>query len=239
MYIHRFIIIIILVFVHYASSWCQPCIPDVASLQGPGWHPDTFSYAYVSVPYEQIFSFRLITDTTVDLGGGPMLLILDSATFDSVTGLPPGFTWTTDRPSRTYYGGDSGCIVIQGLPQAGQEGAYLVTLWGTAYLHPQISPTTPFITVDTVSRWLFICSDSLTCPPPAYSPLVSNNTFSVHIVYGNQLILNTPVASLLFFDLSGKTILQVSHIRHAVTIPTGASIVCWSDDKTYNCLKLP
>lgn len=140
----------------------QVCVPDVSALQGPGYSPDTFRWAFVLQPYEMVFSFILMRETTIVYNGVPVTVRVDSVHFDTVLGLPAGFQWATDKPDRWYRGGDTGCVRIWGTPQPGQEGIYTAMLVGTGYGTIQ-GLGLPVVQTDSVARPLYVCPDTPTC----------------------------------------------------------------------------
>ncbi|MEP7170064.1 MAG: PKD domain-containing protein, partial [Bacteroidota bacterium] len=100
----------------------QSCTPDV-SITEPGMYPSTTTnlpYAYMGVPYSTSVQFKVLTDTVIS---GTYVTVTD-VTLDSVSGMPPGFAFTSNPANRVFPGGSNACASLFGNPQAGQGGTY-------------------------------------------------------------------------------------------------------------------
>lgn len=215
----------LLILTSVSTSLSQPCIPQVDSFSGPGFWPDTFPYAYVGQPYSVVFSFRLPTDTVVDIFGSPATVIIDSVVFLDISGLPQGFQWTFDRNPPVYYGGDTGCALISGTPQPDQVGTYWVELYGVGFGHIQGTGQSIPPVYDTSGQWLVVCNAPGDCPTitalptttslsqPWITPL-NNNTWLIHI----------PLQSIEAYDLSGKKLFHQTYPPAILQIPPHTSI---------------
>jgi Secretion system C-terminal sorting domain len=138
----------------FAAIWSlgasAQCTPD-PQFTNPGVYPDSatgFESACVGVPYEQIITNVVPADSTVFIGPIPVTLVIDSVVVVSVTGLPPGFTFScfdgqnVNSPFNgcAFEGGTAGCISIAGTPQAGDEGIYNLDVTFDLYLAGQPTP---------------------------------------------------------------------------------------------------
>jgi hypothetical protein len=93
----------------------------------PLTNPDTtqgIPPAFSGVPYNETIHVRVPADTVV-FG---TLLPIDSIGVDSITGLPPTFTWATNTPSNYWLGGTYGCFAVSGNPTIADTGTYQMVL---------------------------------------------------------------------------------------------------------------
>ena len=127
------------------------CTPD-PQYTAPGVYPDSatgFDCAVVNLPYDQLITNVVPVDTTTMVGPIPVTLAFDSAVVVSVTGLPPGFTYscydaqnvTSPLDQCSFEGGTTGCVSIAGTPQPGDEGLYQLSIQVDAYLEGAQTPT--------------------------------------------------------------------------------------------------
>lgn len=107
-------------FIRFANA--QTCTPDLAITQ-PGMYPDTYTnlpYAYVGVAYSTSVQFKVLTDTTIS----GTYVTVTSVTLDSVSGMPAGFTFSSNPANGVFPGGSNACASIYGTPQSGTGGTY-------------------------------------------------------------------------------------------------------------------
>ena len=203
----------------------QPCIPQVDSFAGPGFWPDTFPYAYVGQPYSVVFSFRLPTDTVVDIFGSPATVIVDSVVFLDISGLPQGFQWTFDRNPPVYYGGDSGCALISGTPQPDQVGTYWVELYGVGFGHIQGTSQSIPPVYDTSGQWLIVCNAPNDCPTITALPTTTSPTKPwITPLSNNTWLIRIPLQSIEAYDISGKKRFQQIHPPAILHLPPQTTI---------------
>lgn len=131
------------------------CTPD-PQYTAPGVYPDSatgFMPACVDTLYEQLITNIVPVDTTTMVGPIPVTLVFDSVIITSVTGLPPGFTYscfdgqnvTSPVDQCAFEGGTTGCVLITGTPTAADIGVYNLNIITEAYLG---GISTPQATVD-------------------------------------------------------------------------------------------
>lgn len=97
----------------YTFCYAQPCTPD-PSLTSPGIKPDTVTNlppAFAGVTYQAVISAFVPSDTTYS----GITATIDSICVVNVIGLPSGFSWVTDKPSKCWKGGQKGCMLISGV----------------------------------------------------------------------------------------------------------------------------
>lgn len=126
------------------------CTPD-PQYTTPGVYPDSatgFASACVGVAYDQLITNVVPVDTTTFIGPIPVTLTFDSVIVVSVTGLPPGFSYscfdgqnvTSPVDQCAFEGGTIGCVSIFGTPNPGDEGTYPLNIVVEAYLAGQPTP---------------------------------------------------------------------------------------------------
>jgi hypothetical protein len=64
---------------------------------------------------------RVLTDTVVIIFGQPVPVTIDDVTVSSVTGLPPGYTYSCTPANCVFPGGTDDCILLQGPAPTPQE----------------------------------------------------------------------------------------------------------------------
>jgi hypothetical protein len=117
------LLIIVFFSIQNLSAQCTP----VPFPPPPLTNPDTtqgIPPAYAGVPYDETIHVRVPADTVV-FG---TVLPIDSIGVDSITGLPPSFTWATNTPSNYWLGGTYGCFVVTGNPTLADTGTYQMVL---------------------------------------------------------------------------------------------------------------
>ena len=119
----------------------QNCTPDGAYTD-VGVYPDSatnMAVAYVGQAYSQTITVIAPADTCVQVLPLPFpctSVPIDSIVVESVTGLPPGFTIMAENFNDLNFqfpGGTTSCMIVQGTPQAGDEGNYPILVSGTSY----------------------------------------------------------------------------------------------------------
>lgn len=139
----------------YSGSVQAQCVPD-PTITTPGIYPDSatgLASGVVGVPYVEDIQARVLEDTT--LAGLPV--IITNVTLTSVTGLPPGLTYSCTPSSCVFPGGSNGCLLISGTPTTAGFYPLVVeltangTLFGTP-VPPQTTTLTYYsITIDVNS----------------------------------------------------------------------------------------
>ncbi len=99
------------------------CNPDT-NLKTTGIFPAELAQAIETKPYSQIIQFRMPKDTMVTEFGFPILATIDSIVVTKVNGLPANFTYQCNQINCKANGGETGCILLSGMPQSGQQGNY-------------------------------------------------------------------------------------------------------------------
>lgn len=112
------------------------CVPDL-SITSPGIYPDSATglpSGNVGTPYNEVIQVKVLTDTVS--GGFPV--IITNITITSVTGLPPGITYSCNPATCIFPGGSNGCILLSGTPST--QGTFpltvIVTVSGTVFGAP-------------------------------------------------------------------------------------------------------
>jgi len=124
------------VFLFSGSAWAQ-CTPN-APTGSPGLTPVTDSLACIEIGelYAEVVYLENFDDFSVSVPIiGQVTVTVDSLRIDDIENVPCGLNWEANKPSRTYYAGETGCIAINGRSYE-NVGQYLldifVTVWVTA-----------------------------------------------------------------------------------------------------------
>src|ERR1041384_2220120 len=124
-----FLIALLLCSIRFANA--QTCTPDL-SITEPGMYPGTdvnLPYAYDGVFYNTCVQFKVLTDTIIS---GTHVTITN-VTLDSVSGLPPGFSFSTNPANHIFPGGSNACASLYGSPLASNAGTYHLTVHLTVH----------------------------------------------------------------------------------------------------------
>jgi hypothetical protein len=117
------------------------CVPDTSITHNdPGVYPDSATnlpHAFVGSPYSTTIQMKVLLDTIVVIFGQNVPVTIDDVTINTVTGLPPGYTYSCTPANCVFPGGSDGCILIQGpAPTQAQIGmVYQIHVEATATGH--------------------------------------------------------------------------------------------------------
>ena len=202
------------------------CAPD-PSFTASGFHPDSLTGladAQVGVAYDEAITIITPVDTTVDIGPFPVTLTMDSLFITSITGLPPGYTYSCAAPFCSFYGGTTSCISIIGTSVLADVGIYPIVIEYDLWLEGGAVPAMTIlnddyaIEVKNTAALIDLTADSFelmqNTPNPAHqSTTISFNTsdfgtysFQVvntvgELVYSEELSVNT-VENTIELDLT-------------------------------------
>ncbi|MBC7382686.1 MAG: T9SS type A sorting domain-containing protein [Bacteroidia bacterium] len=107
------------------AAFAQVCVPD-PTLNKPGIKPTVLPNGQVGVAYSQVISLLVPLDTFVFYNGNKVDVRVDSSTVIYLSSFPPGFSYQTDKPSKTWNGGQKGCARLFGLPTAANRNSYKI-----------------------------------------------------------------------------------------------------------------
>ncbi len=182
-----------------AFAQCTP-IP----FSGPAFtNPDTNDVIPPAVEtqfYSQIIHIRIPADTM--LSG--LVITIDSAGIQSITGMPSSLSWVSNTPNNYWPGDTFGCVIIQGTPLVGDAGDYTVSVTIGVHAFGQTKPFTldyelkildqSFVGIDLANKNEFQVLQNQ--PNPFnnktkinyYSPNNANISFKVYDIVGNIVI---------------------------------------------------
>lgn len=131
--------LIVAVALFSTGAWAQ-CTPNAAT-GSPGLTPETDSLpcVEVGVPYDEVVYLENFDNFTATVPViGQVTVTVDSLRIDSITNAPCGLSYLTNKPSATYYAGETGCIAITGTSTE-NVGQYRLNI----YVH--VWATVPFL----------------------------------------------------------------------------------------------
>ncbi len=118
----RKLYITLFLFAFISAAFTQPCTPGPQT--NPGIYPDSATglpHAYANTYYETVITVVIPVDTIIETAMGSIYVDVDSIGIVSFQGLPPGFSYTPDRPTGFWPGGTKGCVLISGThPDVGE-----------------------------------------------------------------------------------------------------------------------
>ena len=179
------------------------CTPDT-SIHEPGIYPDSATglpHAIVGIAYSTVIQLKVITDTTVVIGGIPFPATVDSIIINSVTGLPTNYNYLC-YPGNCHFMADSNaCILLYGpapdITMVGQTFPLSVNV--TAYGH--LGATAASLPAN-VSKYSIIVDQ------PSGIPALLINKFEVAQNYPNpfkslsEILFSSPVNESLTFKIA-------------------------------------
>jgi len=182
-----------------ASAQCTP-IP----FAGPSFtNPDTSDVIPPAVEtqfYSQVIHVRIPEDTMLN----GLVITIDSAGIQSLTGLPASISWVSNSTNNYWPGDTFGCVIIQGTPIVGDSGNYTVSVTIAVHAFGQAMPFTLDYNVEILSQ-AFVGINSAkkdeiqvfqNQPNPFnnrteinyYSPKNANISFKVYDIVGNTVM---------------------------------------------------
>ncbi len=107
-----------------SNSFAQ-CVPDTSITHNqPGVYPDSATnlpHSIVGISYSTTIQLKVLTDTTTTIGPVTVPVTIDSIIATTVTGLPPGYTYSCTPATCVFLGGSDACILLQGPAPTPQE----------------------------------------------------------------------------------------------------------------------
>ncbi len=135
-----FIIIIFSVFSLKLNAQCTP-----GNHSQPGIYPDTTTGlppAAATATYNLVVTVVVPKDTTIDFGGVPTNVTVDSIGVTNVTGLPAGFNYYPNSNSGYWHGDSTGCVLVTGTPASSDTGTHAIQIHMQAYASGFAAPYT-------------------------------------------------------------------------------------------------
>lgn len=202
------------------------CTINQSVFSGPNDYrilPDTIvniPAATVGVGYTTDLQFHVQPDTVTPLGTFPITQVH----IDSITGIPAGFTYSTNPANGNFPGGSYGCAGVTGLATAGQEfggpnndGVYPIVIYYTATVSvfsvPQQFPTSKSgyklriqqaNSVPSVSNINFAVSQSAPNPADKQADFVFTNPTNGNVQFTLYNILGVNVKSTTISATKGE-----------------------------------
>jgi len=108
--IKRLLILSVIFLTGILTNSNAQCVPDL-TITDPGIYPDSATglpSGVVGTPYSEVIQAKVFTDTT--LNGLPV--VISNITITSVSGLPPGLTYSCNPSTCIFPGGSNGCILL-------------------------------------------------------------------------------------------------------------------------------
>jgi hypothetical protein len=190
-----------------ANGFAQ-CTPD-PSYTTAGIYPDTatgLADAYTGMPYSEVITVVVPTDTLVDnpiVPGTDITVDIVHIIMDSVNGLPNNFTYDCNPTNCEFPGGGNGCIVMYSTsdPVAGDIGVYPLKIYTTTNV--TVPPfTIPASQVDTIT------------------------SYYIEILDGSSLGLNRyNSASMVVSDVAPNPVTGISRLQVLSGVATSGKLV--------------
>jgi hypothetical protein len=192
-------------------------------------HPDTTTnlpMATVSVAYSTDLQFHVQPDTTTGLGTFPFI----DVTIDNISGIPAGFSYSTNPSNGVFPGGSYGCAAVSGMATAGQElggpnsdGVYPIEVYVTAHVSVFSVPTSfpdtirgykiriqAANSVPSVSNVNFTVSQSIPNPSDKQADFIFSNPTTDNVHFSLYNILGENVKSTTINAVKGENHYQLN-----------------------------
>jgi hypothetical protein len=108
------------------------CVPDTSITHNdPGVYPDSATnlpHSIVAIPYSTTIQMKVLLDTVVVILGQNVPVTIDDVTVTTVSGLPPGYTYTCTPATCVFPGGSDACILLQGPAPTPQDVGMIYNL---------------------------------------------------------------------------------------------------------------
>ena len=138
-----FLLITLFVLCSHKNFSSAQCTPDNAIYTtGSYLYPAVLPFATATIPYNQILTFRVPKDTTIDYGGLSVPVHVDSAQLIYITGIPAGYTKQCNKTTCTWDGGTLGCALLSGNSDTTKVGSY--PMWVYIYTWFEFGVTPPY-----------------------------------------------------------------------------------------------
>lgn len=117
---------LITIFLFGAAQIYAQCTPNNL-ITVPGIYPDSITnlpHGVVGLPYQTDLQAKIPPDTTIAICG---YTVVNYFVISNVTGMPAGFTYTSNPVNDTFPGGSNGCVRLAG-PALASTGTYNLTV---------------------------------------------------------------------------------------------------------------
>ncbi len=134
------VIIIISTYSYTLQAQCTP-----GNYTHPGIYPDTTTGlppAAATATYNLVVTIVVPKDSTIEFGGVPTNVTVDSIGVTGVSGLPSGFSYHPNSSSGYWHGDSSGCVLITGTPSSVDTGTHGIQIHMQAYASGFAAPYT-------------------------------------------------------------------------------------------------
>lgn len=195
-----------------AISANAQCTPDPQYTQ-PGIYPDSatgFASGCENQLYEEVITVVVPVDTTVEIiPGFPTTLAFDSIVIVNFQGLPASgnltYACNSSLGNCSFAGGSTGCVIIQGTPNASDVGTHNLVITVDVYVGGLGSPQT-----QEIIDWYYIeIQDAASCTNGIGEQYIAklsaypNPTDNVITIDG----VNSEMITIT--DLNGKILMEV------------------------------
>ena len=184
----RLLLLVSITLLSIASASAQ-CTPDPQYTE-PGIYPDSatgFNSGCVGQPYEQLITNVVPVDTTTEIiPGFPVTLAFDSIVIVSFTGLPSSgnltYACNTSLGGCSFAGGQAGCAIITGTPDASDVGTHNLAITVDVYVGGLSTPQ-----ATEVIDWYFILIEDVPVISQSGADLVSSSTINQWQLDGSDI----------------------------------------------------
>jgi len=149
------IALILIAFAAISLTAAAQCVPDTSITHNdPGIYPDSATnlpHSIVGIPYSTTIQMKVLTDTIVVIFGQNIPVTIDDITVTTVTGLPPGYTYSCTPANCVFPGGSDACVLLQGPAPTPQEVGMIYQLHVEATATGHITGTGTAVPPETQS----------------------------------------------------------------------------------------
>jgi len=202
------------------------CVPDTSITHNvPGIYPDEVTnlpHAIVGIPYNTTLQMKVLTDTVAVILGQNVDVTIDDITITTVSGLPPGYTYSCTPSNCVFPGGSDACVLIQGPAPTSQQIGMVYNIHVAATAHGHLTSSGILVEDSANIDYYFIQVDDnvgiLTLNSSRFEvtqnvPNPFSGLSAVEFTSPHSSMTTVKVSNMLGKEVSTKTILAKSGIN--------------------------
>ncbi len=124
-------IIALFIFSSQINFVAAQCTPDTAIYAAGSYlYPAKIPFATVSIPYNQILTFKIPLDSVIS----GINVHVDSAQLYKIYGIPKGYGYQCNKTNCAWPGGTIGCALLSGLGDTSMIGSYTMYVYVETFI---------------------------------------------------------------------------------------------------------
>ncbi|MFO8054372.1 MAG: T9SS type A sorting domain-containing protein [Bacteroidales bacterium] len=204
-----FSFIAVIIAISVTSNAKAQCTPG--NYSEPGIYPDTSTGLPPAVEtqlYEQVITIVVPSDTTIEFGGIPTTVQVDSIGIKQITGLPQSIDYLPNTSTGYWAGGTSGCVLLTGTPTNSEIGTHSVIIEALIYASgfPDPYPYSTYYDFEVLdSTHVGVNENNIEKPIAAY-PNPFDSKLTIEFETPQRSLVSIELFNVAGNKLKGKTI---------------------------------